>query len=178
VNGDFYIDTSAWTIYGPKTGAGWGVGTSLVGPAGPGEDPVYIHVSDATVQSVAVANTFQDVTWSTNGVSDGFTHVPGTASILAPRTGVFQLSASLPMRRTGLAITATGTACLAVNGTNVACQSAGFAVSDLIQGLPLTAIVSLNAGDVVTVRLKGTATNIQIAGTADSTSVITIASVD
>lgn len=36
VVGDFYIDTAApKTIYGPKTLAGWAVGTSLVGPQGP-----------------------------------------------------------------------------------------------------------------------------------------------
>jgi hypothetical protein len=35
-NGDFYIDTAAYDIYGPKTGAGWGSSTSLVGPEGPG----------------------------------------------------------------------------------------------------------------------------------------------
>lgn len=35
VEGDFYIDTDAWEIYGPKT-TGWGAGTSLIGP--PGED--------------------------------------------------------------------------------------------------------------------------------------------
>ena len=34
-NGDFYIDTSASTIYGPKTGGAWGAGTSLLGPPGP-----------------------------------------------------------------------------------------------------------------------------------------------
>lgn len=33
--GDFYIDTAADAIYGPKTGAGWGAPTSLVGPEGP-----------------------------------------------------------------------------------------------------------------------------------------------
>lgn len=32
-DGDFYIDTNAWQIYGPKNGT-WGPGTSLVGPAG------------------------------------------------------------------------------------------------------------------------------------------------
>ena len=32
--GDFYIDTTAKTIYGPKTASGWGSSTSLVGPAG------------------------------------------------------------------------------------------------------------------------------------------------
>lgn len=35
VDGDFYVDKSAWDIYGPKTGGAWGDGTSLVGPAGP-----------------------------------------------------------------------------------------------------------------------------------------------
>lgn len=34
VNGDFYIDTTAFIIYGPKTAGVWGVGVSLIGPAG------------------------------------------------------------------------------------------------------------------------------------------------
>ena len=33
-NGDFYIDTTAHAIYGPKAGGAWGSSTSLVGPAG------------------------------------------------------------------------------------------------------------------------------------------------
>jgi hypothetical protein len=36
-SGDFYIDTAANQIYGPKVGVNWGSGTSLVGPAGPTE---------------------------------------------------------------------------------------------------------------------------------------------
>lgn len=35
VDGDFYIDTAADEIYGPKTGGAWGTGTDLVGPQGP-----------------------------------------------------------------------------------------------------------------------------------------------
>ena len=34
VIGDFYIDTTAVAIYGPKTSGGWGTATSLIGPAG------------------------------------------------------------------------------------------------------------------------------------------------
>ena len=34
VDGDFYINTSAHTIFGPKTAGAWGSGTSLVGPTG------------------------------------------------------------------------------------------------------------------------------------------------
>ena len=34
VNGDFYIDTTAHAIYGPKTSGAWGGSTSIVGPTG------------------------------------------------------------------------------------------------------------------------------------------------
>ena len=34
VDGDFYIDTTGWDIYGPKAGGAWGAGTSIIGPAG------------------------------------------------------------------------------------------------------------------------------------------------
>ena len=33
-DGDFYIDTDTYTIYGPKSGGAWDAGTSLVGPQG------------------------------------------------------------------------------------------------------------------------------------------------
>jgi hypothetical protein len=35
VDGDYYIDTTTDTIYGPKTLGVWGSGTSLIGPIGP-----------------------------------------------------------------------------------------------------------------------------------------------
>lgn len=35
-DGDFYINITNWTIYGPKAGGAWpGAGTSLIGPEGP-----------------------------------------------------------------------------------------------------------------------------------------------
>lgn len=34
VDGDFYIDTAASAIYGPKTSGSWGAGRSLIGPQG------------------------------------------------------------------------------------------------------------------------------------------------
>lgn len=35
LDGDFYIDTTAHAIYGPKAAGAWGAGTSLIGPQGP-----------------------------------------------------------------------------------------------------------------------------------------------
>lgn len=34
VAGDFYLDTAATALYGPKTAGGWGEATSLIGPTG------------------------------------------------------------------------------------------------------------------------------------------------
>lgn len=39
IDGDFYIDTTADAIYGPKTAGAWGTATSLIGPQGPQGDP-------------------------------------------------------------------------------------------------------------------------------------------
>lgn len=39
-DGDFYIDVSAYDIYGPKAAGAWGGGTSLVGPSGSGSGDV------------------------------------------------------------------------------------------------------------------------------------------
>ena len=45
IDGDFYIDTTADAIYGPKTGGAWGSATSLIGPQGP-EGTVGSHNHD------------------------------------------------------------------------------------------------------------------------------------
>jgi hypothetical protein len=39
VDGDFYINTTTETIFGPKTAGVWGAGTSLIGPQGPQGPP-------------------------------------------------------------------------------------------------------------------------------------------
>lgn len=38
-DGDFYIHTGTWQIFGPKRDGAWGPGTSLVGPQGPQGEP-------------------------------------------------------------------------------------------------------------------------------------------
>jgi hypothetical protein len=135
-------------------------------------------VSDATSQPVAVADIFQDLTWETTGMSLGFTHEDTFAPVVVPRDGVFQISASIPMMSTDVAD--TGTACVAVNGDNVACQSVGLGDHGdvVIRVIPLTTIVQLTHGDVITLRFKGTSTSVLIFGESDFQSVMTIANVD
>ena len=43
-DGDFYIDTTAHAIYGPKASGAWGSSTSLVGPTGATGAPAVVAV--------------------------------------------------------------------------------------------------------------------------------------
>lgn len=38
-NGDFYVNTTAWTMYGPKSAGAWGSPTTLIGPQGSQGEP-------------------------------------------------------------------------------------------------------------------------------------------
>lgn len=164
-------------LYGPKAAGAWpGSGTSLVGPAGPGLDPDYIQLSDTSTQSVAVANTFQDVTWSTTVASDGLTHTAGSAQVTASRTGVFEVNAAIPVRSTLLGGTAT--LCVAVNGVNGQCESMTLDTTSMTRVMPITTLVSVTAGDAITVRFRGTSTSVQVIGTVDSMSLLTIVNAD
>jgi hypothetical protein len=64
VNGDFYINTSTYTLYGPKTGGIWGNGISLIGNGIP---------SGGTTGQVLVKNSNDDLDadWGNLGVSYG-----------------------------------------------------------------------------------------------------------
>lgn len=58
-NGDFYFDSTARAIYGPKTGGAWGSATSLVGaegPAGPMGSAGNVAASLADLKAAAIVN--------------------------------------------------------------------------------------------------------------------------
>lgn len=58
INGDFYINKTVWTIYGPKTSGQWGFPTSIVGPEGDPGTPGSPGSPGADAYEVAVANGF------------------------------------------------------------------------------------------------------------------------
>jgi hypothetical protein len=147
------------------------------GPAGPGLTPAWIQVSDVTTQAVAVANVLQNFVWGATGSVSGFAHTAGTAPVTVFRAGVYRVAASIPVQRNANPA-ANATACIRVNGVSVACQTERLEANNVPRAIPLTAIVQLAAGDVVTLAFKGTSTAVRVTGTADTRTVMTIANVD
>lgn len=61
VDGDWYIDTTAHAIYGPKTSGAWGASTSLIGPQGPaGADGTGTTATQVTPTAIAIAHATTD----------------------------------------------------------------------------------------------------------------------
>lgn len=80
-DGDFYIDTAADDIYGPKTGGAWGGPTSLIGPQGP---------------AGGLANVVEDLTPQLGGELDGQGNAAVDVSydVVAAETASFTFSAA------------------------------------------------------------------------------------
>ena len=61
-NGNFYIDTTAHALYGPKTAGAWGGATSLVGPAGSGSAVTTVSTTTTVVSSSTTLATLLSAT--------------------------------------------------------------------------------------------------------------------
>jgi hypothetical protein len=77
--GDFYINTGSNQIFGPKTAAGWGIGTSLVGPQGP---PVTANFYGVYAKRTTISSSYPSFTQVTNlSQSVTITNVPAKVFI-------------------------------------------------------------------------------------------------
>lgn len=166
VDGDFYIDTTADDIYGPKTAGAWGSGTSLIGPAGPGSGdvngPASSVDSEVALFSGTGGKTIKRATGSglaklTSGVQSTVTAPSGTVvgdtdtqtltnKTLTSGTNTFP---TFNQNTSGTAANLSGTPTLP-NGTTATTQSASdnstklattaytdLAVSAAVQGLSI-----------------------------------------
>jgi hypothetical protein len=93
VNGDFYIDTTAHSIYGPKAAGAWGSSTSLVGPTGSnGTNGQGVPTGGTANQVLAkidgVDYNTQWVTPSASGASPTVTGSRGTPQSISAAGGI------------------------------------------------------------------------------------------
>lgn len=101
--GDFYIDTTTYSIYGPKTGSGWGTPTCLIGPAGGGPTPYHGSLYSTVSQTVNADESPTPIEFQEEDlvVKDGISWAgagdPSVVSIANAGIYNFQFSAQIDM---------------------------------------------------------------------------------
>lgn len=102
VSGDFYIDTTEKTIYGPKTGSGWGNAISLIGPAGQdGADGATLPVADSVALVKDPADPSRQVRIDAGAIATGTIRaiiMPNLDVDLTPDTGTFPANSSVVLK--------------------------------------------------------------------------------
>lgn len=95
-NDDFYIDTTNDNIYGPKTGAGWGAATSLVGPAGAAGTNAVTGLVKAkgNLSSVSYQNVENDIRWASPVITDASVSV-SSSELTINTTGTYKFTVTL-----------------------------------------------------------------------------------
>lgn len=76
------IATNTWSGVGSTTGAN------------------YVDAYSTATQAIAVANTFQDVTYNSNSDINGWTHTPGTANFTCGASGLYFVTARAQAQKT------------------------------------------------------------------------------
>ena len=145
-------NASGVTLSGVFNGNGGGLTNTLT--AGN-----FVYAYDTTTQSTLTANTFQDVTFSSNGQVNGWTHTVGTAVFTCGQTGIYLVQYSAETETTTGAATDSLRAVL--NGTEIPGSQSATGIS--AAGTPAVAaksvLVMANASDSLKIQFTATTTS-------------------
>jgi len=123
----------------------------------------YVFAYDTTTQTVSVANTFQDITFSNNGEIDGWTHTVSTADFTANETGKYEVNMNFIVNDIG-----AGTPLFEFIGLVNGVEVAG---SQLVDQLSVnnqetaggkSFIINITSGQIFKIQMTATTTNAQI----------------
>jgi hypothetical protein len=123
----------------------------------------YVFAYDTTTQTVATANTFQDVTFNTNGQINGWTHTASTANFTCNQSGLYLVTYTAILQRTSTSGT-RGELRALLNGTEVAGSSVGVSLGT--NTLPVcvarSIIVNATSGQLLKIQLTGASNTVQL----------------
>ena len=168
VDGDFYVDTANWTIYGPKAGGVWGPAVALIGPPGPaGAAGAQGSVGAAGPQGAPGAQGSQGPQGP-----DGPQGIQGVTGPVGPVGATGPQGDAGPQGPAGSATTASPT--VVVDGSNspYTATAADFTMFCNVTGGNRTVnlpAASTNTGRIYAVRRTGTGNNCSIPGVAGGT---------
>ena len=143
---------SGVTLSGTFNGNGGGLTNTLT--AGN-----YVFAYDTSTQSATTANTFQDVTFSSNGSINGWTHTTSTAVFTCGQAGLYLVQYAGEAETTSGA--ATETLRVVVNGTEMAGSQSAVILPAATQPMVVTksVLVPANASDALKIQFTATTTS-------------------
>lgn len=123
--GDFYVNTTANTIYGPKTSGGWGSATSLVGPQG-ATGATGATGSPGAAATVSVGTTTTGAAGSSATVTNSGTSSAAVFNFTIPQGATGNTGPAGATGATGSAATvAVGTVTTGAAGSSVSVTNSG-----------------------------------------------------
>jgi hypothetical protein len=136
---------------------GNGAGLTNVGVPTSGN---YLFSYDTTMQPVISAGTFQDITFTTDAVTNGWTHTAGSATFANSRSGLFLIQYSSEAGSSGGG-TSTASIHAVLNGVEIPGSQASTDLTTSFQTLCISKsfVASINALDVLKLQFAGSAFN-------------------
>lgn len=124
----------------------------------------FAYVFDTTTQAVAVANTFQDLTFNTNDELDGWTHAAGTNVFGCTKTAKYKVTVDVNIEKTGGAAQAGAIRAL-FNSVEVPASYRPIDITSSNVSMPMgrTFFVDATTGQDLEIELVGTETTVQVA---------------
>lgn len=133
----------------------------------------YIFSYDTTFQPIVTPNTFQDITFNTNGILNGWTHILPTATFVCPTTGVYSVTAVASFSKTTGANRITSVM-IGLNGNEIpGSQTVGY-MEGTNQSIVVDLtnfIASINAGDILQVMWTSDGTTVTLDPTIGSSTI-------
>ena len=120
----------------------------------------YVHSYSTTTQTVAVINTFQDITNQVDAHISNWTHTAGTTSFTNAQTGLYLVQYTAIATVTSATATTITLRAVFINGTEISDSQSTAVANTANQTVPISKsfIASFSAGDVLKFQLAGSGT--------------------
>ena len=158
--GDQFYNTTDHTLYVCTATDTWSSAASVT-------EGDYVYSYDTTTQTIASADTFQDVTFNTNGQLDGWSHTTGTANFTAGASGLYLATVDAFATKT-LAGAVYFEIIGVFNGTEIAGSESSIDIDpkDITYHIQSAFLFSATAGQVFKIQMASDSTTASIAPAA------------
>lgn len=121
----------------------------------------FSYALDTTTQGIAVADTYQDYTFTTNGQLDGWTHTPGSSDFVCNKTGKYLITVEINVEKSGggnLTVACQGV----VNGVEVVGSHFGMDITanNTTFIILRTFIADVTSGQTLKIQIAANSTNV------------------